>query len=73
MAYRKLHINKDVWQYSVGRSNVHIKGPNGVNFNCQKQELATRIECGCGEGYSCYDVSGVKPGAVKRFIESKIK
>jgi hypothetical protein len=73
MAYRKLHINKTEWHYTVGRSNVHIKGPNGVNFNCPTRELATPIHCSCGPEYNCYDTSAVKPGDIKRFVESKIK
>ena len=73
MAYRKLHIGKNLWQYTVGRSNVHIKGPNGVSFNASKNELSTSIGCSCGPEYDCYGYYGVKPSGVKKFIESKIK
>jgi hypothetical protein len=74
MAYRKLHINGNEWQYTVGRSNVHIKGPNGESFNHPTQELGSVVTCSCGPEYNCYDYGkAVKPRDVKRFIENKIK
>ena len=74
MAYRKLHIDGSVWQYSVGRSNVHIKGPDGVNFNYPTQELGSVVNCSCGPEYNCYSYGkAVKPSDVKKFIKNKIR
>lgn len=77
MAYRKIHINKSEWQYTVGRSNVHIKGPNGESFNAPAEEISTPVVhyCSCGPEYNCYGYvgDGVTPASVKKFIEAKIK
>ena len=74
MAYRKIHVNGNEWQYTVGRKFVHIKGPDGQNFNCQVEDIGSTVYCSCGPEYNCYDYGpAVTPSDVKKFVESKLR
>jgi len=73
MAYRKIHIGKDIWQYTVGGSHVHIKGPNGVNFTCKKGEVGEEIPINKYDRMELNTVMqyAVKPELVKKFLLKK--
>ena len=78
MAYRKLTINEKIYQYTIGKANIHIKLPEGGSLNAKREEvgkLITSGDCGCGCGSECpdkvYDYA-VTPVDVKEFIERSV-
>ena len=77
MAYRKVHIGEDVWQYKVGSSHVHIKGPNNVSFTVAREQIGKETQFKRFEPHidSCEDVlvteHVITPDTIKKYIVVK--
>lgn len=79
MAYRKLHIGKDVWEYSTG-SGVKIRSPNGevawtplyavlgMTREQYEHEIWQRGEDSDGE----FRGFAVAPSHIKKYIEKNL-
>jgi len=81
MAYRKIHIGKDVWEYVVGKEGVKIINPNkkgcawvknhvilGVTAEQHKTDLRQLYD----DDYDCYLSYPIVPGDIKKYIEKNL-
>lgn len=77
MTYRKIEVNGKVYEYTVGKTHVKIKGMQAIT----KDKIGNLIEkpvC-CGYYHACYSeyrypkvmsVMLVKPADIKHYINS---
>lgn len=68
MSYRQIQINGRSWSYKVGKSNVHLRDPDGKGQVIPWNSI--------GEYYAAPEVVygqewKVTPGHIKAWVESK--
>jgi len=84
MSYRKIIVDNQTYFYTVGKSNVHIKGgklTKPLNFSTEEfgDKYPMMCHCGCGEKLSdmyninpkdCIQGTAITPSIIKRVILS---
>jgi hypothetical protein len=72
MSYRKLEVEGQVFEYSVGRTHTKIRGI-GAYLNTNVGSIS-QSKCSCGSSgcfEDTYDVIRVKPSDIANFIKEK--
>lgn len=59
--YRKIHFGFEEWQYHIGRSCVHIKGPNCQTIKATPRDIL-------GHDIDSDDKNAITPGMIKGYI-----
>lgn len=71
---RKIHINEQVWEYSIGQSHVPVWSPDGVKSVIEIKRLPGYLkwleEQENSLGFS--DAFRITPGKIKTYIEQVI-
>jgi len=67
MGYRNIEVNGKIYQYVVGKKNVHIKGTGVKPVNLPREHLGDRVWVPLenGNGYNEYKVT---PSHIKDVI-----
>ena len=79
MAYRKLEINGEIWEYSVGKG-AKIRSPKGksvwidgwelLGFESENQYKQQIIDSNCDEDE--YPTIPITPAIIRKYIEGKL-
>jgi hypothetical protein len=72
MSYRKLVIDDQTFEYSVGKTHTKIRGV-GAYLNTQVGSIAQR-QCSCGSSgcfEDTYEVIRVRPSDIAAFIKTQ--
>lgn len=69
---RLIHLNNEIWKWSVGNFHVVIKSPQNKRFNLDITDIT-------GESYDVVERgkwkkwwTGVKPSQIKSYIENNL-
>ena len=64
---RYINLPSGRWRYSIGKSSVHIKGPNNQSCCVFIHKLLN-----CDPNWDPDQVPAVKPSDIKRYIEEEL-